>query len=696
MNIVSQYPWWMYVLCLILGAVYAFVLYQKDRKLTDFSSILINFLAVLRFLTVSFLAILLLAPLIKYMSKRVEPPIIILAQDNSASILKSKDSALYQNSLKEEVEKLKSELQTNFQVEHFFFDEELKDAADSLPNYQGRETNFQLLLDGIEDRFVNRNVGAVLVVSDGIYNRGANPAYQSIKQSYPIYTLALGDTSLKKDALIKRLLHNEIAYLNNEFPLEVDLIFHQIESRSGRLRLMKNGKTIEEKRVDLSESGDLQTVRFNVKAEAVGLQRYTVLLEEFEGEVNLTNNRRDFYIDVLDGRQQILLLYDGVHPDIAAINAAIQKQENYRLKTVQIDDFDGKLDEFNLVILYQLPTVQSNLKNLRAKLEEEKIAQLFFLGSQSAFTPLNQWNLPLQFDVNSGEINDVYPQFNDAFPLFKLEENQVKLILSLPPLKVPFGKYTLNNQAYHLFSQKVGAVETNYPLIAFQEIEGVKKGVFMGEGIWHWRLSEYAMNQNHELVDDLVQKIVQYMAVKADKSYFRISHEKKFYENESISFELQLYNDSYEAVNEPEVELSLWDENGREYTYTFSRTSDAYFLQINSLPVGNYSYRATTQLGNKKYEEKGQFSVEEIQLESIETRANHNVLFQLAEKSGGKMLYLPNLSDFPQELKSRKDIASISYADEAVEDIINVKWIFYILLFLLSLEWFLRKRNGAY
>jgi hypothetical protein len=247
-----------------------------------------------------------------------------------------------------------------------------------------------------------------------------------------------------------------------------------------------------------------------------------------------------------------------------------------------------------------------------------------------------------------------------------------------------------------LFSQKVGAVETNYPLVAFQEIEGVKKGVFIGEGIWHWRLSDYARNQSPEAVDKLIQKVVQYVAVKADKSYFRINHEKKFFENEAVSFELQLYNDSYEAVNEPEVDFLLWDEKGREYTYTFSRTSDAYFLEINSLPVGNYSYRASTQLGNKKYKEVGQFSVEELQLESIETRANHNVLYQLAEKSGGRMLYLQNLSDFSQQLKSRKDITSISYADEAVEDIINIKWIFYILLFLLSLEWFLRKRNGAY
>jgi hypothetical protein len=686
----------MYFLCLLLGAVYAFLLYRKDRKLTDFSAILINFIAILRFLTVSFLAILLLAPLLKYVSKRVEPPIIILAQDNSASIIQSKDSVLYKNTLKQEVDKLKSELQADFQVEHFYFDEELRDIADSLPNYLGRETNFQLLFDGIEERFVNRNVGAVLLVSDGIYNRGANPAYQAIDQSYPIYTLALGDTSVRKDALIKRLLHNEIAYLDNEFPLEVDLVFNQIEASSGSLRLMKNGRTIDKEQVDLQESGGLQTVRFNVKAEEVGLQRYTVVLGEFEGEVNRTNNRRDFYIDVLDGRQQILMLYDGPHPDIAAINSALQNQKNYRLKTVQIDDFDGKFDEFNLVILYQLPTVKSDLNNLRAKLEAQKVAQLFWLGSQTAFSQLKQWNLPIDFDVNSREVNDVYAQFNSAFPLFKLEEGQEKLIRALPPLKVPFGKFSLNNQAYHLFSQKVGAVETNYPLVAFQEIEGVKKGVFIGEGIWHWRLSDYARNQSPEAVDKLIQKVVQYVAVKADKSYFRINHEKKFFENEAVSFELQLYNDSYEAVNEPEVDFLLWDEKGREYTYTFSRTSDAYFLEINSLPVGNYSYRASTQLGNKKYKEVGQFSVEELQLESIETRANHNVLYQLAEKSGGRMLYLQNLSDFSQQLKSRKDITSISYADEAVEDIINIKWIFYILLFLLSLEWFLRKRNGAY
>lgn len=696
MNIVSQYPWWMYFLCFLLGALYAFALYRKDKKLADFSSVLQRFLAFLRFLTVSLLAILLLAPLLKYITKRVEQPIVIIAQDNSASIIQNKDSSFFKNEFNQTLEKLTAKLQADFQVEHFYFDEELKPKADSLPNYKGPETNFQELFEGLEARFVNRNVGAVLLISDGIYNRGANPAFQSFNQPFPVYSLALGDTTFKKDALIKRLLHNEIAYLGNEFPLEVDLLFNQLKGEKGQLSIYKGNRKVDQKQFSIEESEELQSFRFNIKAAEIGLQRYEVVLGRIDDEENTANNRREFYIDVLDGRQKILLLYDGPHPDIAAINAAISSQKNYQLKTVQVNQFAGDLNEYNLVIFYQLPTSKNKLMELKSDLEDAEIAQLFWLGSQSDYASLAQWDLPIQMDVNAQDVNDVYPIINDAFPLFKLEDKEIKTLQSLPPLMVPFGKYTLSNQAYHLFSQKVGAVQTNYPMLAFQEKNGLKKGMFIGEGLWHWRLSDYAMNQRHDGVDDLIQKIIQYMAVKADKSSFRINHEKKFFENEVIPFEVQLYNDSYEAVTEPEVEILIWDEENNEYTYTFGRKSASYYLQINSLPIGNYSYRASTQLGNKKYEEKGQFSVERLQLESMDTRANHNVLFQMAKKSGGELFYLSKMDEFDEKLKNREDIQSISYADEAGEDIINVKWVFYVFLFLLTLEWFLRKRNGSY
>jgi hypothetical protein len=49
-----------------------------------------------------------------------------------------------------------------------------------------------------------------------------------------------------------------------------------------------------------------------------------------------------------------------------------------------------------------------------------------------------------------------------------------------------------------------------------------------------------------------------------------------------------------------------------------------------------------------------------------------------------------------EKINAREDISSVSYMNEEVEDIINLKWIFFVLLALLSIEWFIRKRGGAY
>ncbi len=54
------------------------------------------------------------------------------------------------------------------------------------------------------------------------------------------------------------------------------------------------------------------------------------------------------------------------------------------------------------------------------------------------------------------------------------------------------------------------------------------------------------------------------------------------------------------------------------------------------------------------------------------------------------------LDQLNKNILAREDISSISYLNEEVEEIINLRWIFYILIGLLSIEWLIRKRGGAY
>jgi hypothetical protein len=78
-------------------------------------------------------------------------------------------------------------------------------------------------------------------------------------------------------------------------------------------------------------------------------------------------------------------------------------------------------------------------------------------------------------------------------------------------------------------------------------------------------MRDYADHGNHNLFNELISKTVQYLSVKADKSFFRVFTKKIINENEAIDFTAEVYNQSYELVTEPDVTLILKDDKGKAY-----------------------------------------------------------------------------------------------------------------------------------
>jgi hypothetical protein len=679
--------------CLLFGATLSFVLYRKDKKLKEFPKWLIPILAFFRFTSISIIAILLLAPLIKYYSKNVEEPIIVFASDNSASIIQTKDSSFIQTEFEENKKVLLQKLENTFRVDQYFFGENIKEAKGK-PDYSEKVTDISNFFDDIETRYINTNVGAIVLLSDGIVNQGNNPLYTQ-KKTVPVYTVALGDTVSHTDLSINRVENNKVAFLGNDFPIEIDLKSVKAAGKSTKVSIFKAGIEVFTELITLTSNLETKVIKTNLTASNKGLQRYTVIVNSIEGEFNILNNEKDFYIDVIDGRQRILLLTEAPHPDINAIKAAIKNNANYELVVSNTEEFKGEIADYNLILFYQIPSTKSNSKWLDQAIEQ-RVATLHFVGNSSSIFELNNLNLGLRIDSKSTSNNEVMATINLGFPLFKLSEKTELSIEKFPPLISPFGKYIQTGQNFVLLNQKIGLVKTQNPLLNFLETDGLKHGLLLGEGLWRWRMADFAENGNHNASNELILKTIQYLAVKADKSYFRISHAESFYENESIRIEAQLYNKSYELTTEPEINILFTDTEGIEYPYSFNKKENTYFLNIPDLPVGNYNYKSKVLFGSKELIEEGQFSIKRIQLEEAQTIANHNLLYQLAEKSDGKMFYPSNISGLFDEINSREDIASISYQEEEIEDVINLKWIFFLLLSLLSIEWFLRKQGGAY
>ncbi|MBL7888362.1 MAG: hypothetical protein JNL24_02355 [Bacteroidia bacterium] len=691
MNIITEYPLWFTLFCLLAGGIYAGVLYYKDKRLNEVSKGLIRIMAAFRFIVVSLLCFLLLSPLLRSVVREVEKPIIIIAQDNSESLISGKDSVYYRGEYKQKMNALAEELSDKYEVKIYSFADGIKERSsfDSL-NFNEKQTNISALFEEIETRYSNRNVGAVVLATDGIYNQGTSPLYATGQLKQNIYTIGLGDTTIKKDLILSKVEHNRMAYLGNQFPLEVIINAKRLKGKNSVLTVSKDGQVLFTRAVSIGQDVFDQTVPVLLEAKQVGLQRYRIALSSVDGEMTLLNNTKDIFIDVLDARQKVLILADAPHPDLAAIKQSIENNQNYEVESFLSDEFNGTLKKYDLVILHQIISSKTGTSKLLTELENSAIPVWVFSGA----------NTILKKDISvagtTSKINEVEPLVDVNFPLFTLSDELKQAVKDFPAVASPYSNTSSDISGNALFYQRIGIVDTKNPLMSFYNRGDTKLAIFSGEGIWRWRLQDYASHGNHNVFDELITKTVQYLSLKVDKSFFRVIAKNNFFENESIELEAEVYNDSYELINDGEVEIVIANAENKKYPFVFSKTNIAYRLNAGSLPVGEYKYDAKTKVGAKVYTQKGSFSVSSLQVEYVNTVADHQLLYNLAKQHNGDLIYPKDINSLAEKLNAREDIKAVSYSEKKLTDLINLKWLFVLLLIFLSAEWFIRKRNGAY
>ena len=341
-----SYPWWCIIFCLALGAAYAAVLYRRDKGFDEGKYWLKWAMAGFRFLAVTAIAVLLMSPFLRYRNTKTYKPIVAILQDNSESIhnaFKPADSAAYFSKLS----KLSDRLSAKYDVVSYSFGTELKKGNDY--SLTDKTSNISDAIDNINDLYYNQNLGAVIIASDGIYNQGINPVYSAAKSPYAIYSIALGDTTIPKDLKFGNVYYNKITYLNDQFSLRVDVDATYLSGHNAVLTVseLDNGaaKSISSKSLMIASNSFTQSCDFIIPATRAGIIHYQLTLSQQEGEVTYHNNVKDIFVEVLDGRQKILLVANSPHPDVAALKAAIESNKNYQLEVAYAADFAGKLND---------------------------------------------------------------------------------------------------------------------------------------------------------------------------------------------------------------------------------------------------------------------------------------------------------------------------------------------------------------
>jgi len=696
-DFITSYPKWFFIFCIAAGALYTGILYgrnkiidpDKNQKWT------LYILSVFRFLAVSMVAFLLLEPLLRYSKQEIEKPIVIVAIDNSESMVNAKDSLFVKNELTKKLNTVKEELQDKFEIVSYAFGS--KNQLIDNPSFSEKETDMSSPISEIKNAFEGKSIAAVVMATDGIFNKGSNPYYTAQELKAPLFTIGFGDTTVKSDFLIASIRTNTIAYLGNTFPVVIDVTARKCANTNFKVQILYNGKLVEEQSGNINGNPYSASFSFMLKAVQKGTQSYVVRISRLDGEVTYVNNQKDFFIDVIDGRQKIMLLASAPHPDISAFKQALADNENYEFnfRIAEIPSLN-ELKGYDLVILHNW-LINQVQKTFSDALKAQKMPVLFVLGRQSNLSYFTNLVGTSAIRGINNSFNQSTAAINETFSLFELSPESKNAIEQFPPLTCPFGKYEIAQPDKVVLSQRIGVVNSREALWILNDQEAYRTGYISGEGFWRWWLNNYERSQNHEACKELFSKTIQWLALKTDKRKFRVTPlQNSFNENEPIVFQAEVYNDNYEAVNKEDVTLELKDEQGKSFPFTFSKIGDAYKLTAGTMPPGKYSYTTKALVSGKQQTISGNIVVKPLQLETTETIADHNLLLQMAENSGGKFIAKDSILQLSELISKLQHAKPIIYTEKTFKDLIHQKWLFFIILLLLGVEWGIRKWLGGY
>lgn len=674
-----QWFYWLIAALLSVGAAYWVYLSDK-RRAVPYPWLT----SLLRGLVVFFTILLILVPAITITQNTIEKPVVLLLQDNSASVgvALGADSSSYRKN----AEQLLQKLSDKYKVVKWGFGGSVQ--PDSPFQYKQPATDIAAAITGAQEYYGLQNLGAVILASDGRFNQGANPLYQQMALHASLYTVAIGDSAAQKDMRVAQVYANKVVTLNTSFEIRADIVARLCKGYNNPVSLKEGNTTVATAPLVVGTDKFDRSVAFTIKADKPGLHHYVISAPEAEGEKNTANNRRDVFIEVVDEKKNILIASAAPHPDVNAIKEALAGIESYNITICTADNFPASLSGYNMIILHGLPSLRNDIAK---QLIAARKPMWLILAAQSSVAAVNTLKNLTFTGITSGPSHDVLATYNTSFNTFTLPQQVQSVTDKMPPLTLNIGNVLNAPGTNALFTQRSGVGDNTTPIWMMQQ-GAVPIAILAGEGLWRWRVYEFKNFNSHAVIDECIRQTVAFLGAGNNEKQFAASLPKYVWrDQEAISLSARLLNANNEQVNTPDASVTIIDSAGRKYDYTFERSGNNYALNIGVWAGGTYTYRAHATYNGKELYSNGSFAVESTPVELMEQGADYPLLYGLAKKYNGAFVPASGMNALYDSISRNQNVKPLIRVNTEIVPFIDRKWYFFIILVILVAEWLLRK-----
>ncbi len=667
------------ILFIILAAVVALglVLFQYYYKTKRRGKIII-LLSFLRF--IGFFGILMLLINPKFIKKvySVEKANLVVLVDNSSSVSSAK------NDLATALENITTNqvIEEQFKVSKYTFGSALKE-FDSL-SFTDKTTNITTPLAALDEVYAH-NKTAVVMLTDGNQTIGQDYGYYAAQLKFPIYPIAVGDTTQYEDLQISNVNSNKFAFLKNKYPVEIEIAYTGKNTIQTSVDVLVNGKSVYTENIKLSPTSTVKTIAALLTANTVGVKNVKVVVRALENERNTKNNSKNIAVEVIDEKTNIAIISAIEHPDIGVLKKAIESNEQ-RSVTIKKPTVSLKtLDDVDVFILYQ---PEASFAAIYRYIQQKKASVFTITGEKVDANFLN--NIQKGYRIEGGyPIQETFAVLNSGFTKFDISDFSVD---DFPPLSNGAGLIDAGN-AEALMQMKILGRTLDSPLLLAVDNNGAKEMALFGENIWKWRMQSYREYQHFENFDAFIGKLMLYLSSNKTKNRLNVEYQNIYEGSGAAKIKASYFDEAFVFDGNATVILKLKNsDTGTSKEIPMVLKGNFYEADLSNFTPASYSFTVTVKGENRS--QSGKFTILDFDVEQQFLATDAKKLKQLASATNGE-LYFPNEVDaLVKYLTSDNQFIPTQKSSENTVSLIDFRILLAIIIAALSAEWFIRKYNG--
>jgi uncharacterized membrane protein len=575
----------------------------------------------------------------------------------------------------------------------------------------------------------------MVVFSDGIAN-GEAKALDGASIGAPVFTVGVGETQGFTDLRIASFGAPEFAFRGREFRIELTVQAFGMKGKSVPLFFNRGKNLIATRTIAIDGDPFEQKVTLSFTPKELGTHTFSVSLPPQPGEQIPQNNQREFKVDVGRDKIRVLTLSGSPAWNYRFLRMALKQdplvelvsfvflrtptdtvdvpENQLSLIPFPIDDiFLEELKNFDVVVLddfsYRAYFNPVYLERVRDFVRDGGGLAMF--GGARSFDNGGYGDsalrevLPVELDGKGnfqarGDVHATLTPAGKAHPITRLlpdskanEETWRKMpvLTGLNPVRSVRGET--------LLTAATEGVEAGAPLLAIGRFGKGRTLALMSDDVWRWNFIAVGSKETPQNHLKLIRQSIRWLAQEPAFEQVQILPVATAQPGEKVPIKIKVLNDDFTPLRQAAVQLRVFSPEGEPIVVPTAPEGEEgeYSGEFTPTKEGIYRVEAEASISGRTLgRDKNTFTAAYSYGEMDDGLPRLDLLKKIAESSKGEYFSINDWNDrtFDKIAGKLEQIAPSEIVEQRQVRLWNNLWPFGLILTLLSIEWWMRRKWG--